>query len=426
MRDQHQRRPWWRTRLYPMAALVFGLLAGIAGRQAVGLPGASGRSIATEREQGSKTGNLQTDPGPARVRSQTSVEEILEDRSQFQYGHLALWLLDASSAEMEEMFRRMLEEEKFANRKVDLLMRHWTRIDLQRALEVAGGTKWERIAWWGWAKVEPEAALEAAIERRKHAALVLRGIGQIDPDLAMRLRERFPEASSHVSIDGIAYGLSQRNPQEAVEFARRHGHEAGDYLKEWARREPKALLDWCARNEVGENLTSGTRNALRTLVREHLDKVEKMVGELPLGRLRGELLRLTVEELAGEDAAGARALADREESTHARQGLYAAIGMGLMGADLGLSLELLREVSAMEALAGGRSIRYPHGSTVHGAGQVQSWVTNLATIDPEGTISVLRASEEPSYQNLEGEVLGAWLQRDEAGVAARRDHLRVW
>ena len=401
-----------RGRLLPLCllALAVGIGLGLVMRRA------SGRGVASEEPEVAvteKAGTREPTAQRENLRSKDSVNDILGDSSATQFGRLALWLLDASSDELEEMFRGLLEQRGASQRLFLLLFERWAQLDPQRAIEASKGTDHAGLAWLAWGKCESELALAEAVKLgSEEISMTLYGIGEVNPELAMQLMEKYPEAIPYFGVEGIADGLRQTDPARAVEYARGIGVQFSEHMKDWGHRDPRGFLQWCAKNEVGHALSEGTMLALQTIAREHPERVKELVATLPTGMLRKELLNSGVSALVRVDLEQAIALAETVTGETMRRDLYAKIGRELAAIDPARSLELLRETEALGYTLRPRHFDAPGGGGSQGYAPVVYWLQGLADRMPGETIAAMREIEVLQNPRIEQRAGAVWMDQD--------------
>ena len=212
---------------------------------------------------------------------------------------LALWLTDASSDEMAEAWHALDAADKMDTKARDLFLREWTKVDPRGAIAAARETGQERVAWWAWGRTDPEKAFAACqAEAPQYIAGTLRGIGQEHPDLARRLLEENPKLSIRTAIEGIAEGMDDEDPQAAFEFAAKHGQGDRIQLQNLALADPTSALEWIKTHRLS---SYDMGDAMTVLVNEHPEEVAQYLSELPTGKLRSELLKAQVIQLADQD-----------------------------------------------------------------------------------------------------------------------------
>ncbi len=260
-----------------LLALAIGVGFGFVMRRVVG---GEAESAAKQGVAVAESARGETAASRATLRSDDTLAGILADTSATQYGRLALWLLDASSDEMEETFWGLLEQRGAGEPLFKLLFDQWAKIDPRRAIEASKDTAHAGLAWWAWGKSEPETALAAALEEGDDAiSMTLRGIGQVDPELAIQIMETHPHPMHYrVSLEGIADGLRQTDPARAAEFQLQFGANIPQHMADWGKRDPRGFLAWSAKNEVGDGLSAGARLALDAIAREHPERIGELAA----------------------------------------------------------------------------------------------------------------------------------------------------
>lgn len=408
--------------------VALGLALGFLGRRAMG-SGDSGATVAAKTGQKAKSGReAEAVPPPPTAQSKDSVADIVADRTATRLGRIELWLLDADLADMERLWEGLKDAEGVTYRDMDALFIRWTAIDPGGAIAAAEGTKWAHIPWWGWARSEPEKTFRTALrERPQRLSMVMRSIGQSNPELAQRLAKEHPEALNSFSVEGVAYGLSQIDSQRAVEFGRSHGISASDQMETWANREPEGMLSWLARNEITLGLSSGASQGVKMAAREHPERIAEFIEMLPAGAVRQAMMREGINVLAVQDPEAALALVERTRGTGAETEWYGVLGTALAYEDVERSMELFAERAALGA-AGPEDPQFADESRSGrgGANDYRAWALRLAETYPEEVIplarelgGILEHHVVTSWMGRDPDGLGNWLQSEPAGD--RRD-----
>lgn len=309
-----------------------------------------------------------------------SLSEIAEEHHPGRLTELALWLADANSEEMTELWRALHQADKLDASSYDLFMKHWTKIDPRGALAVARETGHERVAWWAWGKHEPEKAFAACqTESPEFLSITLRGIGQDFPDLALRLLEENPNLADHVAVEGIAQGMDDEDPLTALEFAARHGKSFQDPLKNLVRADPAAALEWMNSHPGQSHKIS---EALAKLVAEHTEQVPELLAQLPTGQVRKNLVEEFIAQIGKDDLTQAIALIEEQPGSAIRSSLYAQLATQTN--DPSKSLEFvnrtLEEVNQLPAEA-----QYIH--------HLDKALQKLLLSSPDETIALLQSYE---------------------------------
>jgi hypothetical protein len=224
---------------------------------------------------------------------------------------------------MEELWHRLHEADRPARQMSSLIMIHWTKIDPWGAIRAAQATSQESVAWWAWGRCDPMTAFVACQkESPQFLDNLLRGIGQVDPDIAQALLAEHPDLANYNVIDGIADGLDDDDPLAAVEFARNHGWSGTDQINELIRADPDAAMAWLSEHRLQGY---GLGNVFATLICEHPERANEFLDQLPTGQLRASLLQAQVAQIGREDPETALALIREQPGTILRNKLYAEL-----------------------------------------------------------------------------------------------------
>lgn len=343
-----------------------------------------------------------------------SIEELIAEEGSSRLLRMTLWLIEASSDDIGELWQTLDEQDAIDHKTKDLIMIHWVERDPRAAL--AGAKKFgrESVAWWAWGRADPERALAAALrEAPEHADSVMRSIGQFHIDLAMQLMEKHPEAVGWTSVEGIGSALAKEDPQRAVEFLRTRGHSAGDELKRWVERDPEAAVAWVGKNMTGASSYDLDRFA-EELAIEHPERVAGWLDTLPSGMLRRSLAREHLRHLCDRDMTAALAFARGQEGLGTKRELMSLVGVRLASENPAASIALFREARSLpNDDAQTRNL----SSNVTGANFINAWTDTLVQTNPDGLVRMAAESPNEGDQAYLHGVMKKWMRWSEVAFA---------
>lgn len=165
--------------------------------------------------------------GAGEVRPAESVESILAAKGFEQAARLGRFLATAQPADLERLHRGMRHRNGVIKETLgDAIFLRWMSVDAAGGLAYARKEDSGSAAWWAWGKVDPDAALTAALEQKDpwRGSAVLRAIAQSDPLRARDLIERYPQFGDGNAMAGLAAGLMQVDPAAGATVAADWNH----------------------------------------------------------------------------------------------------------------------------------------------------------------------------------------------------------
>ena len=261
---------------------------------------------------------------------------------------MARFIQTASAADLAAVIDRAAEDKIYETAFTDQAWLRWVELDLEGALKHSNSSP----AWWAYAKLDPEAALDRALMARllqeyvvvpvqsqpDRLGAVLNSIGQGDPALARRLLAEHPEANTAYGesfvLSGILAGLKKTDPAAATALAlEKGGGHLDTQFKNWMERDPEQALAWM------RGLTHpASRRRVEDLAMTQLIASDPAAGleaawYLPAGKRQTNHTVEAITALARQDPKAARAAAEAISAPHARQQALAALAGSLAGTD---------------------------------------------------------------------------------------------
>jgi len=364
---------------------------------------------------------------PADLVSSDSIDDLLAAPKDELYARLALWLVDASSAEMHDFFRQFIDHPNATTRHFDLLFVRWAATDPMGAIQAAEGTPHAHIPWWGWAKNEPLAAFRHAMEKdRASVEWVVRSIGQNNPELALSLLAQHPELPKGTGQSGIAHGLTRDDPEAALRIALENGnYHDSKPLESWLRDDPHAAFQWFIKNRSHyPDHYSHDDTIIRSLARENPAALAELAATSPPGDLRRKMEAAVFEQLAATDPAKALAEARANPSPLIARERLAKLGVLQLESNPRAARAIFDELLALNPDPVARSIvtHYPGGSQSHSGESLPEVAQMLGTFakqDPEGLITALQPAVGPPIWNQTSTIVATqWADNDPAAFAS--------
>lgn len=325
---------------------------------------------------------------------------------------MTLWSFTATPAELAEHWDRVIASGEKDMNTLDQLMTLWVRRDPQGALEHCRGGDQEYRAYWSLARVDPQLALDTVDPKNSRLlSMVLRAIGQADPDYAMTLIEQYPDHNSYTVVQGISDGLGDSDPAAAVAYSALQENFEEDRLRWWLAKDPHAAFAWSLDHQT---LAADTVGSLVPLLMEQdPDHFASQIAGLPTGKFKLDLLKAQAKYLASQDPEQALAFADTHEGP-SRLALMEAMGEPFVSERPELAHDLLKTL-----------LKEEEGSRLLGRTIYIDWVSSLIEQDPLTVLATARevspALEEGLLSSGEGQAFGKWSEID---AAASEDWLR--
>jgi len=348
---------------------------------------------------------------------------------------MALFIQTASGADLAAVIDRA-EDGKIQETAIsDQAWLRWVELDLEAALKHHRPAN----AWWAYAKLDPQAALARCLESAKvMLPLVLRSIGQSNPNLARKLLAEHPEIDPELVLNGIFEGLGKADPAAATALALEKG---GSYLdgqfNNWMERDQQRALAWM------RGLTNpAARRRVEDLAMTRLIANDPAAGlqvarQLPPGRSQTTHTVEAITALSRQDPAAARAEAEALPTPHTRQQALAALAVASAATDPAMAGALVSAIDWKEfakVRPSDWSYHAADGIVLNagsdGAPPLESTLTQLMAAAPQATAEALAALPDqpdqgagPLYRAVEKwaalqpEAASAWLKEQPAGPA---------
>jgi hypothetical protein len=372
----------------------------------------------------------------AKLKSTDTLDDLLALGDRELYGRLALWVLDASTADLAR-FRTAYQAKRQPEMWVtDLLFARWTQLDPDDALRAAGKDR-QNIVWWAWAINDPATAVARVAGLGPDLmGSVLRAIGQFHPELLDKVMAAHPEFVTGGAIEGVAKGLFREDPETALEFLRQHRQLFYDtkLLREWAQDDPKAAFAWMQKQLGGYQATSQLTTLIDTLERENPAMLRELASEQPPGKLRRQMDAAIFRNLLDTDPAAALAQARAIESPRLAAERLADAARRMVAKDPEQSYALFTELleKCPTALNHQDWTRYPNGGTGNNGPLegVRELTEEMLGNDPRRLMAALDAGVPElmkhawEYDGPAAAVAAQWAQRDLEGFTGWLDELQ--
>lgn len=400
---------------------ALGFAGGFAARQQQGLS-----SLAETPSQPKKEKPKPAITDPSLPKSTDTVATLTAiTGSDARYDRLALWLLDASEAEIAEYWDTSLKADGIDADTAGLLFFHWTRQDARAALAAAKGTAHEQAAWWAWAIHDPDGALAAIPAPDKElTSSVIWSLINFHPDLALKVVED-PALRPFANVVTLADKVAKQDPEAAIALlAKHHWPDPSGPIRQWARDDPRAALDWLNANSPGND--KRLREAfLETVTRGDPDGLSALAAAAPPGEMKWQLEAAAFRHSLEADPAAALEAARATDSPQLAAERLALVGKKMVEADPQAALGMLAELLEKFPDAASRRLR---GATPGGGyeriDEVYEFVDALADWNPRATFEAADAAQGARVptsrddSDLRGIAAWGWAAHDLPGFTA--------
>lgn len=310
------------------------------------------------------------------------------------YPRLAAWLLDASGEEMAGFWTGYSKRTPGNWQVISLLLSQWTWVDPEAAIATMKDSPYERSAWRAWATHDSDAAMAAARGAAEFIrAAVIAGVCSVDPRRGLRLMEENPEFRSQDGIWEISSSLARKDPAAALDFRRGHGVSFGNLIfEDWAKSDPRAALEWLAKNPKRPGEEAYRTFFIEALERENPDLLAEIAATAPSGKLKRDLEAAAFRKLVKEDRQAALAMARSSESPRVAAERFAEVGLAQVKDDPQAALEVFGEL--LEAFPSATmyfiTVLHPGGSSGSGTSSAgtQEFIDRLVKSDPAAALAI--------------------------------------
>lgn len=372
------------------------------------------------------------DPSSAQGPAPT-VDELFKASSLDRMLLMARFIQTASRDELKAVIQRSADEGLYEANFTDQAWLRLVELDRDTALKSPASDP----AWWAFAKIDPQAALTAALKAGSASlSSVIHSIAQSDPALAQKLLSEHPELDPRMAESGIVAGWERLSSAAAVSYALEHSSYALEAkFKDWVSKDPDQALAWM--RGLSDPLQRRRVEDMAFSQRIATDPAAglKEASQLPAGQRQ---LRQTTEAIASlsrTDPTGARAAVDTLPTPYARQKALAALAGSLSFSEPAAAVRLIPDIDWKSLSTHNIESSWTYASPDGGSKSVgftegyalQPLVDGLMSSAPKATAEALVALPEESgapvtaaiqkWAALEPEAASAWLKELPAGPA---------
>ena len=359
-------------------------------------------------------------PGFAARHSTDTLETLAALDEEHLYARLALWLMDASAADIAAYWSGD-SAEKNSDAFASLVFLNWTRLDPQAAIAATAGTSNDYLGWWAWACHDPKASLVAAIAAGPDfVESVAMGIGEFHPEWLRQHLQEIPESAREAAVQAMSKWDVMEKPLESLKFMKENGGDPEpETLKALARQDPWAAFDWAKQQSdtIGyRSIQDPIQVVIETMATEYPDDLARLAAQTPSGEVKLKMEAAMFANLLKTDPAAALEQADSTTIPRTAAERYAAIGLSLTKTDPEQALHLAQRLltACPDALNMSIRIELPDDSTATSGitiPGVDDFITELITKSParlmDLSIGTARQEDGPFDRFSQ-----QWIERD--------------
>ncbi|MCU0749158.1 MAG: hypothetical protein MUF13_06380 [Akkermansiaceae bacterium] len=358
-------------------------------------------------------------PRLSKLRSDDTLETLAALDAESLYPRLALWMIDASEADIAAYWESVRGQKDRPNDITDLVFINWTRLNPQGAIAAVAGSDQEHYAWWAWACHDPQGALTAALAANPDRVNnVAWGLGEFQAEWLRANWDKIPEAARSNAIRGMTKWDDTDKPLEVLEFLKKQDAPFNrGIFSTLIRKDPYAALDWMEENQTTVSRYYGDkesvmRELVETMARSQPDSLQRLADQTPSGELKRKMEAALFDNLVLTDPGAALEQAKSTKAPAIATQRLATVGMNWVERDPDKAFEVAAALFKTNPNA--MSVE----TTVEGPDSVSSWhysnnstveelVTALMTKEPARTMEL----QDPDSQPF-GRVANIWAELD--------------
>lgn len=398
--------------------LASGLLAGSVAQRLASRPA----SVETREPKATKFIREEA-VAPVVPASADTVESLKDPHAPQRISRTALWLKDASLADIEALWKEIRKEWPPSGDLNDLILGRWVMIDPKHAL-AHGHTEGNAFGVWSaWASADPQAAYEAARASGEAQAMdaVISVMALHDPEHVLGLLEK----GENINIgtgSNLVNGLMTRGQYErAIRTLQLYtnagsGESTDMVFGEWIKKEPEAALQWMVQNPRGIS-GSWLDRAMVPLVGDDPNHMWSLFAKLPTGGVRARLESSFIQALAERNPDAAREMAAKTPSLAGRVDLLAAVGLVTAKSKPKEAAGILRSLLDLGVSPKGQIVTtfYPGGvqKCPDGNGMSSYFMDEITRLAPAAALDEMMVEPENKlHRETAGKIAGEWMEKD--------------
>ncbi|MEM1085552.1 MAG: hypothetical protein AAGI48_15685 [Verrucomicrobiota bacterium] len=239
---------------------------------------------------------------PATLRSQDSLDDLIELDDGELYSRLALWLLDADPGDIAAYWEHHIARDETSRHITDLIMIGWTRKDPEAACAATEGTKYNEFAWWARASHDPDDALQAAIDHTPPKVYAVSwGLGEFHPKWLREYFDLVPEDYRGRALQGMCKWSETDEARAALDFLKtQERRPPAGMMKQIVRQNPWDAYEMIKHEDpvIGEGPMT---IMITSMAEEYPEILDRLIAEEPAGPRKLEMENAAFEQLLGTD-----------------------------------------------------------------------------------------------------------------------------
>lgn len=358
-------------------------------------------------------------PRLSKLRSDDTLETLAALDAESLYPRLALWMMDASEADIAAYWESVRGQKDRPNDITDLVFINWTRLNPKSAIAAVAGSDQEHYAWWAWACHDPQGSLTAALAANPDRVNnVAWGLGEFQAEWLRANWDKIPEAARNNAIRGMTKWDDTDKPLEVLEFLKKQDAPFNrGIFSTLIRKDPYAALDWMEENQTTISRYYGNRDSVmndlvQTMAQSQPDALQRLADQTPSGELKRRMEAALFDNLVLTDPDAALEQAQSTKAPIIAAQRLASVGLNLIKSDPDKAFEIAEEL--FKKNPGSMN----HITTVEGPNHSQSWhhstdsnmrdlIAALIEKDPARTMELQAPNSEPF-----GSVSQMWAESD--------------
>ncbi len=362
-------------------------------------------------------------------KSADSVGSLLQLEGAELEERLVLWLLDASSADIWDLWSAWRERGLPEAGHVNLLFVRWLKLDPTSAMKAAGEDGMPAMEW-ARAVLDPESALSRIKDLPERAAIAaMAALGDFHPESAVKAFALKPALATQDAVRRVAIRLADEDPKGALNFMRLY--QAGllpAVMGVWTRNDPDAALEWLKAQPSDGPDDPYLDDFSATLADANLPRLSALAQKQPQGRIRRAMERAEFFKTMESDPDAAILLARANKSPRIAAEWFTEIGRRQLAVNPDRAFETLEEmltvcpdaVQMYDRIAGSNDFS---GVFVELRG-MKDFTGALLDLNPSRTLDLALATHRKvpgmlsnPWHGALGRLADAWSERDLNGFA---------